>query len=258
MRKKALTANELSRYSRQLSLKAIGKAGQSRLSASTVLVAGCGGLGCTSAGLLARAGVGRLVIVDGGTVELSNLHRQVLYGEEDIGRPKAMVAADQLQEVNPAVEIISVTGDIDGANIEGLLEGVDLLVDGTDNMTTRHVLNEACVKERIPWVYGGATGTTGMTMTIVPGRTPCLSCIFPDGVANGRSRAKGPVPVLNTLPSIIGALQATEVIKLVIGKAPREGLLVIDAWHWEARTVSTRMRKDCPTCRLRRFPHLGH
>jgi len=248
MRKKVLAANALERYSRQTSIKAIGKAGQSRLSAATVLVAGCGGLGCASAGLLARAGVGRLVIVDGGKVELSNLHRQVLYDEDDLGSPKAMAAADHLDRANPTIEVISVAERIDDGNIDGLLEGVDVLVDGTDSMGARRTINEACVRHEVPWVYGGASGTAGMSMTIVPGKTPCFSCAFPEKGPGGRSRDQGPVPIIGTLPSIIGSIQATEAIKLLLGKAPRPGLLVIDPWDWEVRTIDVQVRRSCPVC----------
>ena len=252
-RKWSLTASVLERFSRQLALKELGKAGQRRLSRGTVLVVGCGGLGCSSSGLLVRAGVGRLVLVDGGLLEPSNLHRQVLYDEDDLGRPKAMAAADHLNAIDPTAEVISIAEDVNGANIGGLLVGVDVLVDGTDSLVMRHLLNDACIKHGVPWVYGGASRMTGMCMTIVPGRTPCLSCAFP-GISKGPAQRSGPLPVLNTLPSIIGAIQATEAIKLILGKAPRPGLLVIDAWDWEARVVKVKVRKDCPTCQHRHFP----
>ena len=225
---------------------------------SSVLVLGLGGLGSTCATLLARAGVGRLVLVDDGKVELSNLHRQVLYDESDLGRSKATAARAHLRKVVPEAELVAKVLRVKGRNIEGLIEDIDVVIDGTDNMETRRVINDACVKHKVPWVYGGVEGTCGMSMTVVPGKTPCLNCVFPErkqSASKTRSKVQG---VMNSLVSIIGAIQSTEAIKLILGKATRRGLLVIDDWDWEARTIKINIRKNCSTCVGRVFPILQY
>jgi molybdopterin-synthase adenylyltransferase len=234
----------------------IGRKGQKLLGAGSVLVLGLGGLGSTASMLLARAGVGRLVLVDEGKVELSNLHRQVLYNEKDLGKAKASAARTYLRKVDAGTDLNAKALHIDGHNIERLLEGIDVVIDGTDNMPTRRIINEACVKRSVPWVYGGVDGTRGMSMTIIPNMTPCLTCLFPE---QSRARQKGRSKVLgvmNTLPSLIGAIQATEAKKLLLGQAPRPGLLIMDPWTWDSRVLDVKRRKGCPTCQERSFPHL--
>jgi len=258
IRKGSLTERQLDRYSRQLVLGQIGRKGQKLLGAGSVLVLGLGGLGSTASSLLARAGIGRLVLVDDGKVELSNLQRQVLYDEEDLGKTKASAARAHLKKIDAGADLLAKVLRVDGHNIEGLLSGIDVVLDGTDNMETRRIINEACIKHAVPWVYGGVEGTRGMSMTIIPNRTPCLSCIFPERASSKqRSRSKV-LGVLNTLPCLIGALQATEAKKLLLGQAPRPGLLIMDPWNWDSRVLDVKVRKGCPTCQKRRFPHLGH
>jgi molybdopterin-synthase adenylyltransferase len=191
--KRSLTKRQLERYSRQLVLEQIGLKGQELLGSGSVLVLGLGGLGSTASTLLARAGVGRLVLVDEGKVELSNLHRQVLYDEGDLGKTKSATAKKHLRKVDAGTDLVAKVLHVDGRNIEGLLDGIDVLIDGTDNMATRRIINEACVKHDVPWVFGGVEGTRGMSMTIVPNKTPCLTCLFPP---RSPARAKDRLKVL--------------------------------------------------------------
>jgi len=241
------------RYCRQIALKEIGQAGQRRLASSTAIVIGVGGLGTHSAGLLARSGVGRLILVDGQTVELSNLHRQVLYEEDDLGQPKAAVAAERLSKANSRVDIIAIIEEVDKQSLDGLLDGVDVLVDGTDNMAVRQAINLCCVRKKMPWVFGGVAQTTGMSMTIVPGKTPCLSCVFPSDKGTGiitSRHSQGPSSraILGTVPAMVGAIQATEALKLLLGRPPRKGLLSIDAWTGVSRVLDITFNKSCPVC----------
>ena len=169
------------RYSRQERLPQLGPDGQKRLQQGSVLIVGCGALGTVSANTLARAGVGTLRIVDRDFVELHNLQRQVLFDEDDArqGMPKAEAAARRLRRVNSSIVIESHVVDVTPRNIEALIADVTLVVDGTDNLETRYLINDACVKQGRPWIYAGCVGTTGMTMNILPGDGPCLTCLFP-------------------------------------------------------------------------------
>jgi molybdopterin/thiamine biosynthesis adenylyltransferase len=251
-----LTKKQQERYSRQLVLDQIGNEGQRLLGSGSVLVLGLGGLGSTVSTLLVRAGVGRLVLVDDGKVELSNLPRQVLYNESDIGRTKTQAARSHLKKIGAGTDLVSKHLRIDGYNLEGLLDGIDVIIDGTDNMATRRIINEACVKHATPWVFGGVEGTRGMSMTIIPKKTPCLTCLFPEGAGTKTKARTKVLGVMNTLPFLIGAIQATEAKKLLLGKFPRPGLLVLDPWTWESRVLDVKVRKGCPTCQRRLFPHL--
>src|SRR6266566_1595557 len=172
----------LDRYVRQMRYAPLGEEGQRRLMAGRALVCGCGALGSMIAALLARAGVGKLRIVDRDFLELNNLQRQMLYDEADVaaGLPKAIAAAEHLRRINSAIEIEPVVADVTAANVLELCRDVDVVVDGTDNFETRFLVNEAALKLGLPWVYGGAVGASGQTMTILPGETPCLRCLIPE------------------------------------------------------------------------------
>ena len=174
--------SQRSRYARQMRFAPLGVEGQCKLLAAQALVVGCGALGSVVANTLARAGVGKLRIVDRDFLELNNLQRQVLYDEDDVtaGLPKAIAAQNRLRKINSTIEINAVVADVDHTNIERLLEGVDCLIDGTDNFETRFLLNDAAVKLGIPWIYGGCLGAEGQTVTIIPGQTPCLRCLMPE------------------------------------------------------------------------------
>src|SRR3982751_1333495 len=177
-----MTPVELERYSRQIRFRGIGEEGQERLLSARVSVVGCGALGSFHAGLLARAGVGQLLLIDRDYVELSNLQRQWLYTEADArdGLPKAVAAARQIASFASGCEVTSAVEDLTSANIDDLLTGVDLVLDGTDNFETRYLINDFCVQRGMNWIYGAAVGSYGLTMPIVPGQTACLSCLYPN------------------------------------------------------------------------------
>src|SRR2546428_1754241 len=236
------------RYIRQTIIPEIGPEGQKKISSATVAVIGLGALGTVSAGLLARAGVGHLRLVDRDVVELNNLQRQVLFDEEDVDLPKAEVAARKLRAVNSSVGIDGVAKDVHAANIESLLDGVDLVVDGADNMELRFLLNEVAIQRGLPWVYGGAIATNGMAMAIVPKTTACFRCFLPQMPAPGSLPTCDTAGILNTVSSIVGSLQATAAIQLLVGEPPAGELLVFDGWSGDLQRLRGSRRKDCPAC----------
>ena len=253
----------LDRYNRQVLFSALGEEGQQRICRATAVVAGCGALGTASANALARAGVGSLRVIDRDVVEESNLHRQVLFDEQDCREnlPKAVAAQAKLRLANSSIAVTGVVTDINPANVEQLIAGADVVVDGTDNFETRFLLNDACVKHGVPWVYGGAVGSTGMTMTIVPGQTPCLRCVFESPPAPGMSPTCETAGILGALPGVIGNWQASEALKICAGRrdAVCTQLVTIDLWTCEVRQFNVAGARDqgsCPCCHSRRFEFL--
>jgi len=236
------------RYLRQTILPEIRTEGQGKISAATVAVIGLGALGTVSAGLLARAGVGHLRLVDRDVVELTNLQRQVLFDEGDLDLPKAEVAARKLRAVNSSITVDGIAKDVHAANIEPLLEGVDLVVDGADNMELRFLLNEVAIRRALPWVYGGAIATSGMAMAVVPKVTACFRCFLPQMPAPGSLPTCDTAGILNTVSSVVGSLQAAEAIKLLVGERPSGELLMFDGWTTELQRLRIARRKDCPAC----------
>jgi adenylyltransferase/sulfurtransferase len=236
------------RYVRQTILREIGPEGQTKLSAASVGVIGLGALGTVSAGLLARAGVGRLRLIDRDVVELNNLQRQVLFDEKDVELPKADVAERKLRAVNSSIAIEGIAKDVHSGNIESLLEGVDLVVDGADNMELRFLLNEVSIARDLPWIYGGAIATHGMAMAIVPKTTACFRCFLPQMPAPGSLPTCDTAGILNTVSSIVGSLQATAAIQLLVGEPPAGELLVFDGWSGDLQRLRVSRRKDCPAC----------
>jgi adenylyltransferase/sulfurtransferase len=243
-----------------------GEAGQSKLRASRVLLVGCGALGCAIADMLARAGVGRLTIVDRDVVELTNLQRQVLFDEADAaeGLPKAEAAQRRLRAVNSQVRVDAVVADFAPANAEKLLQASGpptVLLDGTDNFETRYLLNDLAVKHGITYVYGGAVGTRGMAMNVLPGQGPCLRCLFEEPPAAGTMPTCDTAGVLGPLIQMVAAWQATEALKLMMGRSEvvSRSLMEIDAWSNARREidVSATKRADCPCCGKRNFEFLG-
>lgn len=234
----------------------IGDAGQRRLATSRVLLVGCGALGSVVADQLVRAGVGTLLVADRDIVELTNLQRQVLFDEADArdGTPKAVAAAQRLARVNSAVRIEPLPVDVDGGNLESLALSprVDLILDGTDNAATRYLVNDVSIKHGIPWVYGACVGTEGRVMTILPGQTPCLRCLFPEPPGAGELPTCDTAGVLGPVASVAASLQALSAIKLLSGNpdAIAPELLSFDLWANRIRSVSTggARRDDCPTC----------
>lgn len=254
-------AAEDDRYSRQSRFWAIGRAGQERLRAGRVLVVGCGALGSAGANLLARAGVGQITIVDRDFVELSNLQRQLLFEEVDAaaGTPKAIAAARAVARINSEVEVRPFVADLTPANVEHFVAQADVVLDGTDNFETRYLVNDACVKLGIPWVYGGAIGSTGMSMTIVPGETPCFRCLFPNPQPVGTMETCETAGVLAASVVMVVALQCTEAMKLLVGDREHisRGLTALDVWTNDYLQAQGRLRDpDCPCCGQRRFDYL--
>ena len=248
------------RFSRQVVLSEIGDEGQRRLLAARVVVAGCGALGTVHASLLARAGVGELVLVDRDYVEASNLQRQWLFDESDVQRamPKAIAAAEHLRRANSACLIRAEVKDLTARNAEALLTPSDVIIDGTDNFAARYLINDVSVKTGTPWVYGAAVGTRGSLMPIIPGETACLSCIFPEA-PNSRQPTCDTAGVLNTVTTVIAAMQVTEVLKILCGRteALRRRLVSTDLWTGDAGSISAeRPDPDCPTCGRREFKYL--
>ncbi|MCU0876434.1 MAG: ThiF family adenylyltransferase [Pirellulaceae bacterium] len=252
-----------SRYARQMRYAPLGKEGQQRLLSSTALVVGCGALGSVIANTLARAGVGRLRIVDRDFLELNNLQRQVLYDEADVaaGLPKAIAAQSRLSRINSQIRVEASVADVTAANIESLLAGVDCLVDGTDNFETRFLLNDAAVKLEIPWVYGGCLGAEGQSMTILPGSTPCLRCLMPDPPPPGSSPTCDSAGILATIIGVIASWEANEALKILSGnvEAISRTWLVMDLWESSVRQIKLdgARQSDCPCCGKREFPWLS-
>lgn len=256
--------NPLERYSRQMRFPGIGKAGQEKLLASRVTLCGCGALGTVLANILARAGVGFLRVVDRDFVEPSNLQRQVLFDESDVENnlPKAEAAAVKLREINSGITIEPVVADIDRTNIEDLCRDADIILDGSDNFEIRYLINDLAVKTGKPWVYGGAVGSQGMSMTIIPGETPCLRCVFEAAPNPGDVGTCETAGVLASTVNIVASYQAAEAMKLLSGNkdAVNRELLMLDVWENTQRRVKVAPLKgrkgECPCCAKRDFEWL--
>jgi len=247
------------RYSRQILFEKIGLEGQRKLAAGSVLVVGCGALGAAVSTLLVRAGVGALRLVDRDVVELSNLHRQILFDEADVAArlPKAEAAARKLAQVNSACRIEGRVADVTPRNVEALLDGVKVVVDGLDNFETRYLINDACLKHGVPWIYGGVLGAVGVTMTVLPGDGPCLRCVFPEPPPPGTLPTCDTQGVLGPAPVIVGALEAIEACKILIGGADvRRELLFLDIWDGSFRSVRIARADGCPACGKHEFEFL--
>lgn len=242
---------DLERYVRQMIFPDIGREGQGRLLASAVTVIGCGALGSVIANNLARAGIGHLRIVDRDYVELNNLQRQVLFDEEDItqGLPKAIAAAEKLRRVNSGVEIEPIVADVNPDNVEALITGADLVMDGTDNFETRFLINDACLKRRTPWIYSGTIASYGMTMNIVPGQTACLRCLLAQMPAPGTVPTCDTAGVLNAVVGVVASVASAEAMKLLLQRGvPNPGMLHVDLWDNTYEVFEVPRREDCPAC----------
>ena len=248
------------RYSRQILLSEIGIKGQQKLGESRVVVLGLGALGSSVANTLVRAGIGQVVLIDRDIVELHNLQRQVLYTEEDINRPKAIAAAEILHRINSSVEIETHVKDLNVSNVEKLLTGADVVLDGTDNLQTRFLVNDVCIKHRIPWIYAGAVGTNGMVMPILPGQTPCFRCLVPSLPGPGLLQTCDIAGVLNTIPSLIASIECTLAYQILTGQYKAEVgisyLILLDAWLYTFDRIVVGQQADCPCCRKGRLDFL--
>lgn len=249
------------RYSRQTLFRPFGPEGQARLKAARVLVAGCGGLGAEAASLLARAGVGFLRVVDRDVVELSNLQRQALFDEADVreGLPKSVAAARRIARVNAEVEVEPVVADVGPGNVRDLLVGIDLVVDGFDSFEARFLLNDACVEQGTPWVYGACIASTGLAALLVPGVTPCLRCLLGEIPEPGSSPTCDTAGILGPAAHLAASMQVGRALRfLATREAPPEAELVY-ADVWEARFTRMAVSRDpaCPCCAGRRFDFLS-
>jgi molybdopterin-synthase adenylyltransferase len=246
------------RYSRQILFSGIGEAGQRRLLDARVAVIGCGALGSFQAGALARAGIGYLRIIDRDYVELSNLQRQWLFDESDAeqGLPKAIAAARHLAAANSDVQVDAQVADLTASNVQELLTGIQLILDGSDNFETRYLINDYCVRQGIPWVYGAAVGSYGLTMPVIPGATACLRCIYPEPPAGSQPTCET-AGVLGPITSVIASLQVSEALKMLCGAEPSRRVTTVDIWSGEIRQVAQPgPSDDCPACARREFPYL--
>jgi molybdopterin/thiamine biosynthesis adenylyltransferase len=236
-------------YSRQVIMKELGEKGQFQLAKSKVAIVGTGGLGAVSSLYLALAGVGNIRLIDQDTVEIQNLHRQILYTTADLHYPKAEVAAKQLQELNPLIQTEAFTENVNVSNVERLLKGVDCVVDGLDNMVTRYLVNRACVKLKIPYVFGAAIGIEGNLSVFAPPETGCLECLMPNLSDNDllTCSTRG---VIGATPGVIGGLQAMETIKLLagVGQTLKGKLLVCDFSDMDFTTIDISKSTRCPVC----------
>ena len=271
--------HDLARYNRQMLLPGFGETGQRKLLASTALVLGCGALGTVIADMLARAGVGHLVIVDRDFIEISNLQRQVLFDEQDVADaiPKAEAARRKIAKINSQVKVSAIVDDVNYTNIERIASGVDVIVDGVDNFETRYLANDFAVKHGIPYVYGGAVGTVGMSYAILPHTetgnapwesasggsraTPCFRCIFDEAPPPGMSPTCDTVGVIGPAVAIIANFQVAETLKILTGNLERVSptLLNIDLWtntFMQLKVSGVRDKGNCPCCKQRKFEFL--
>lgn len=250
----------MERYRRQMVLPEFGEEGQQRIGASRVVIMGCGALGSMNAALLARAGVGRLVLVDRDVVRLDNLHRQVLFDETDAkeGIPKAEAAARALRRANSEIVVEAVVTDVNRHNVLDLVQGANAVVDGADNFDLRYLVNDACVRDGIPFVHGAVLGTYGVQATILPGRTPCLACIAPEPPEPGSLPTCEAAGVIGPIVAMVGAIQATEVLKVLVGRLDRirASIVSLDLWTGERAEVHAEPSRDCRVCGLHRFDFL--
>ena len=239
-----LTPNELERYGRQIMMAGFGEAGQEKLKNARVFIAGAGGLGCPISIYLANAGIGAIRLVDQDKIELSNLNRQVLHWPEDVGRLKVDSASEKLRRMNPDLKLEAIRETMDENNLYQLTEGCDVIVDAMDNIKTRYLLNKAAIDHNIPFVHGAIYGLEGRAMTIIPGKSACLGCVY-KGIP---PRAR--FPVLGVTPAVIGCIEATEVIKYLtgIGELLIDRILIYDGLNMKFMEVNIKRNPDCEYC----------
>ncbi|MGD0619251.1 MAG: ThiF family adenylyltransferase [Bryobacteraceae bacterium] len=246
------------RYSRQILFPGVGRQGHQRILDASVAIVGCGALGSFQAAALARAGTGRIRIVDRDYVELSNLQRQWLFDECDAaeGLPKAEAARRQIARINAGVQVQAEVADLTASNIDDLLEGVDLILDGTDNFETRYLLNDYCVRAGLPWIYGGAVGSYGIVMPVIPGRSACFACLYPEP-APGAQPTCETAGVLGTVTSLVASLQVSAALKWIVTGDMPAWITTVDVWTGDLRRIAGPDRDpDCRACVRREFPWL--
>ncbi len=248
-----MNAKTQDRYSRQILFPEIGREGQAKLLGSRVLIVGCGALGASHAEMLARAGVGKLRIVDRDFVEFTNLQRQTLFKESDAAErlPKAIAAKTRIREINSDVEIEAIVADVNNSNVERLIDGCDLVLDGTDNFQVRYLLNDACVKHGRTWIYGAAVSSYGTTMTIRPHTTPCLRCIFEEMPDAGSAPTCDTAGVIMPIISTVSATQISEALKILVGDTDslHGSLMQFDVWANDRQRINLgEPNPECKCC----------
>lgn len=245
-----LTKEQISRYSRQLILPEIGVKGQEKLRRSSALIIGAGGLGSPAALYLAAAGVGKLGIIDREAVALSNLHRQILYGTEDVGRPKSQAAKARLTALNPEIEVVAIQESMSADTALDRLRGYDLVLDGSDNVATRYLVNDASVLLGLPLIYGGVVRLQGQVMVVRPRHSACFRCVFPEPPTAGETLNCQDAGVLGATAGVVGSLMAHEALKWLvgIGEPLTDRLLVFDGLMSRWRQVRVRRDPDCAVC----------
>lgn len=240
------------RYSRQIRFAPIGVVGQQRISAATVLVVGCGALGTAILDQLVRAGVGTVRLVDRDFVEASNLQRQSLFDEADAAActPKAIAAAARLARINHSVRLVPEVIDVTARTISRLVAGVDVVLDGTDNFRTRHLVNEACVRANVPWIYGACVGAYGLSLAIRPRLSPCLACLQDQLPGPGETPTCDTVGVVAPIVQQVAAWQVADTLRILTGRAPRAELWTCDLWADTFQRVAVHAWRDpaCPVC----------
>ena len=247
------------RYSRQAILPGVGAAGQARIRAGRVAILGLGALGSALAETLGRAGVGTLRLADRDVLEAHNLQRQSLYAEADVAAalPKAVAAATHLHAINRQVMVEPQVADVDAETVEAFIEGMDVVLDGTDNFAARYLLNDACLRRGIPWIYNGVIGTSGVSLTVRPGLTACLRCLYPDPPPPGSTPTCETAGVLAPAVQTVAAAAAAATLQLLVGAAPPRGLLAVDLWDGTFERIGTGERDPaCPACGAGRYDFL--
>ncbi len=255
------TNKDFIRYVRQTIFPGIGPTGQQKLADARLVVVGCGATGTVIANHLARAGVGHLIVADRDFVELHNLQRQLLFDEQDLADnlPKAVAAERKLRAINSDIEVQGRVTDVNAENVEDLIEGATLVMDGTDNFETRYILNDACLKQSIPWIYTGAVATYGMSQTVIPGQTACLRCHFEEVPPPGTNATCDTAGVVGPVVAAVASVSATEAIKLIVGQGElNRGIIHVDLWYNTFEQFESRgPRPDCPACQQRNFEFLN-
>ena len=238
------------RYQRQIIVPELGEEGQQLLSKKHVVIIGGGGLGSNSSNILTRIGIGSIDIVDDDLVELPNLYRTSIFNEEGVGRPKCKILEEKLQKINSEVKIRGIKKRATKENIKSIVKNADIILDGTDNMQTRFLINDVSIKNDIPWVYAGVYSTVGMIMGIHPKHTPCLKCI-----SRSIPEKSGEIPVLGNLPLTIASIECTEAIKLLLDKQ-LSGLIVYDIWKQQFEQIDIKRNPKCSCCSREIFEFL--
>jgi len=244
-----LTSDQIFRYSRQIVLPGVGEAGQKRLHGAKVLIVGVGGLGSPSSLYLAGAGVGTLGIVDYDVVDESNLHRQIIHSASSVSASKLESARARLTSLNPNVDVVTYDGPLNEANAESIMRDYDMVIDGSDNFPTRYVINDMCMSLGKPYIYGAVLQYAGQACVFLPGG-PCYRCLYPEPPADGDVPGSAVAGILGAVPGLIGAIQATEAMKLIIGMGTSLAgrLLLYDAMAMRFREISVRQDPSCKSC----------